>query len=63
MSMYDQHVALGLCADSFVEQMRDFVSGDAMLLPSAESLEYLLSLMETGAFIFGFLDFTDEVRE
>ena len=56
-------MVVGQCADNFVEMMRDFIGGDASTLPSSESLDLLLGMMESAVNIYGIVDLAEEAIE
>uniref|UniRef100_A0A914UQ26 Mediator complex subunit Med12 domain-containing protein n=1 Tax=Plectus sambesii TaxID=2011161 RepID=A0A914UQ26_9BILA len=58
---YDQVVVTGLCADAFVDLLREFTERDGSTLPSSDSLDVLLGLMENATNIYGIVDLAEEM--
>lgn len=62
-SYYDQIVLCGWFTEVFIAMVSDFVDGHNSVLPSAEGLDVLLSMLDHCKFISGIMDFAKHVSQ
>jgi len=62
LSRYDQHVLTDSCADSLIDQLKDFLSASSSYLPSLENVDFFLGLFESSQNFYGLLEFSEAVR-